>query len=286
MGASASAAQLSERDRRPVEISPGTVVREEDVAQLMATLAAGTGRIGLGQLEAYLRAEGISASTEECKEMLRMIGNCDDGGSVVPPGVGLLSPPPSSSSPSLTDPAVVYAMDNLGDASAAAAEAAMATTALVAALSASGEEGELEAMALREERARAQRDREEEEQRNRKALEATLWQAFTNRAFEVTENACREKLLDAEAIAQREAFIFLAVPALTLLDVVVRSGANGGDAATVAFSRSTRVGAATVPGGGEWQPVVAALLEVAAQMPAAEAADKTLRQRLRLAVRK
>ena len=143
----------------------------------------------------------------------------------------------------------------------------------------------------------AEQNKQKEGQRG---LEAQIWSAFLNRCFQVGEAACKDKILDGEAIQQRESFVFLALPALTLLDIVVRTlssagvsdgrgesrgNARGPSPTSLSFAPGLHVDAASLAAdGADWFPVVASLLELQAALPSAEAADATLRGRLRLAL--
>ena len=55
----------------------------------------------------------------------------------------------------------------------------------------------------------------------RESLDATsqIWQAFFNRSFLIGEQSCRSGVLPPSAVEQRESWVFLALPALTLLEV-------------------------------------------------------------------
>lgn len=260
---------------------PGVLVSEEDVEQLLSSLSDGSGHITVPALEQYLHAEGLMASREECAEMLRMLNHHDMSGAMV------------------DDDGYIEALGatfrNRGDAEAA--QALMTAVFTEGPLLVDDDDDNVSLRTLEyadvEEIERKVREREQQLE----AFHASLWQAFLNRSFQVGESCCRDKLLDVEAVQMREAFIFLALPALTLLDIVARSimvnSSSVADdatldtlpeeeAPTLLFAPGLGVSADTAC--GDWEDVVATLLQLLAALPVAEAADPTLRQRLRLAL--
>jgi len=70
-----------------------------------------------------------------------------------------------------------------------------------------------------------------------------IWQALFNKSFLVGEVACRCGVLPASAVEQRESWVFLALPALTLLEVCAEpAGPDGSLALGPGLNVSTNAG--------------------------------------------
>lgn len=109
------------------------------------------------------------------------------------------------------------------------------------------------------------------------SLDDELWQAFLNRSFTVGEAMLSQGLLEREAIEQREAFVFVALPALTFLDVVINDQSNG---ESISFGRGVSVSPSSAP--PEWQPIITSLCHARRLLLGATSSDATLVNRLRL----
>jgi len=108
-----------------------------------------------------------------------------------------------------------------------------------------------------------------------RALNTRMWQAFLDRSFIVGEASCREGVLELEALEQREAYIFLGLPALTFLDMI--SGSPDGK---VSFGPGFCVSWSRAPPG--WRPIIESLEAAGRKLRLAETTDPTLAARLRL----
>jgi len=109
-----------------------------------------------------------------------------------------------------------------------------------------------------------------------------LWAAFLNRCFAVGEGAVRGGVIEAGAVSAREAYVMLALPAITLLDMCsAPSGSANATVAGVMFATGFSISAETAP--TRWRSVVAAVGEASQRLWEAEVHDPTFRAKLRLA---
>jgi hypothetical protein len=220
---------------------PGLFVSEIEAVALISRITGPRGLVDETLLLRYLRSEGISASISEVREMIRMLGEKN---------VPSLPSHHSTTSANHRDSFLLASAPPRWE-----------------------EEDEEEGRSNPSQGPR----RNLTIVHDARSLSDDLWALFLNRSFIVGEAACREKFLEAGAIEQREAFIFLAIPCVTFLDIIMTSQlgeVNFGPGRSLTLDQSPP----------DWKPIIQSLVEAGSGIKTFQSQDVTFISKLKLAL--
>lgn len=234
----------SNRNEPTVELVPGFSVTKSEVSMMVDLVSDNDGLVSVSRLSTYLASEGLDASDEDIKEMLRML--------------------PSS-------------WITATDATNLVEEEEQQNTY--------GVDYSHEMDTYTPQEPYEPKIYHDVNSPSRKVQEL-VWKSFLNRSFAVGDISIQEHILEASAIEQRESYVFIAIPALTFLDLITTPNDFDNPLSLnqeyLKFGDDAIISINSCP--GEWKLPLKSILDARFDLYQSEKSDNTLRSRLKLAL--